>query len=92
MNPTLLPPPASWVASSWVPRIAARGGAVDARSHVVVDWAMRYGQSLDRGAGIDALIAKGRERILAVPLYPQYSASILGNRLRRGVPRPGPPA
>src|SRR5438445_592626 len=43
------------------------------RAHVVVDWAMRYGNPSIK-SGIDALIAKGCERILAVPLYPQYSA------------------
>ncbi|MCK1599766.1 ferrochelatase [Bradyrhizobium sp. 164] len=48
--------------------------ALSDRSHVVVDWAMRYGNPSIQ-AGIDALIAKGCERILAVPLYPQYSAS-----------------
>jgi ferrochelatase len=42
--------------------------------HVVVDWAMRYGNPSIR-VGIEALIAKGCDRILAVPLYPQYSAS-----------------
>lgn len=44
------------------------------RAHVVVDWAMRYGNPSIR-AGVDALIAQGCDRILAVPLYPQYSAS-----------------
>ncbi|MGY4284512.1 ferrochelatase [Bradyrhizobium sp. LM2.7] len=47
--------------------------ALSDRSHVVVDWAMRYGNPSIR-SGIEALIAKGCERILAVPLYPQYSA------------------
>jgi ferrochelatase len=48
-------------------------GSLDG-SHIVVDWAMRYGNpSLE--AGITALIAKGCDRILVVPLYPQYSAS-----------------
>ncbi|MBR0828918.1 ferrochelatase [Bradyrhizobium manausense] len=44
------------------------------RTHVVVDWAMRYGNPSIR-AGVEALIAQGCDRILAVPLYPQYSAS-----------------
>jgi protoporphyrin/coproporphyrin ferrochelatase len=44
------------------------------RDHVVVDWAMRYGNPSIK-SGIDALIAKGCERILTVPLYPQYSAA-----------------
>lgn len=43
-------------------------------SHLVVDWAMRYGNpSID--SRIRALIAQGCDRILAVPLYPQYSAA-----------------
>ena len=42
--------------------------------HVVVDWAMRYGNPSIRSR-IDALIAQGCDRILAVPLYPQYSAA-----------------
>jgi ferrochelatase len=42
--------------------------------HVVVDWAMRYGNPSIRSR-IEALIAEGCERVLAVPLYPQYSAS-----------------
>jgi protoporphyrin/coproporphyrin ferrochelatase len=35
---------------------------------------MRYGNPSIK-SGIDALIAKGCDRILAVPLYPQYSAA-----------------
>jgi ferrochelatase len=42
--------------------------------HVVVDWAMRYGNPSIR-AGIDALTARGCDRLLVVPLYPQYSAA-----------------
>jgi protoporphyrin/coproporphyrin ferrochelatase len=42
--------------------------------HVVVDWAMRYGNPSIR-AGIDNLIAQGCDRLLVVPLYPQYSAA-----------------
>src|SRR3984893_16982771 len=44
------------------------------RDHVEVDWAMRYGNP-SIGAGIEALMARGCDRILAVPLYPQYSAA-----------------
>ncbi len=42
--------------------------------NVVVDWGMRYGQPsiADR---IDALKAKGCEKLLIFPLYPQYAAS-----------------
>jgi protoporphyrin/coproporphyrin ferrochelatase len=42
--------------------------------HVVVDWAMRYGNPSIRSR-IDALIAQGCDRLLVVPLYPQYSAA-----------------
>jgi ferrochelatase len=42
--------------------------------HVEVDWAMRYGNPSIR-AGIESLTARGCERILVVPLYPQYSAA-----------------
>src|SRR5688500_5277986 len=41
---------------------------------IVVDWAMRYGNpSIPSRLG--ALQAQGCERILLVPLYPQYSAA-----------------
>ena len=42
--------------------------------HVVVDWAMRYGNPSIR-SGIDALKRQGCDRLLVVPLYPQYSAA-----------------
>jgi ferrochelatase len=42
--------------------------------HVVVDWAMRYGNPSIR-SGIEALTAQGCDRLLVVPLYPQYSAA-----------------
>ena len=38
--------------------------------HVVVDWAMRYGNPSIRSR-IDALTAQGCNRLLVVPLYPQ---------------------
>src|ERR1700736_1109885 len=44
------------------------------RDHVEVDWAMRYGNP-SIGAGVESLMARGCDRILAVPLYPQYSAA-----------------
>jgi len=48
--------------------------AIADRKHVVVDWAMRYGNPsiLSR---IEALTAQGCDRLLLVPLYPQYSAA-----------------
>ncbi|MGN6284463.1 MAG: ferrochelatase [Afipia sp.] len=42
--------------------------------HVEVDWAMRYGNPSIK-AGFDSLMGKGCDRILVVPLYPQYSAA-----------------
>jgi protoporphyrin/coproporphyrin ferrochelatase len=42
--------------------------------HVAVDWAMRYGNPSIRSR-IDALTAQGCDRLLVVPLYPQYSAA-----------------
>ena len=41
---------------------------------IVVDWAMRYA-SPSTGSRIAALQAQGCERILLVPLYPQYAAA-----------------
>jgi ferrochelatase len=42
--------------------------------HVEVDWAMRYGNP-SISAGVQALMARGCDRLLVVPLYPQYSAA-----------------
>ena len=44
------------------------------QKHVVVDWGMRYGNPSIKSR-IDALTAQGCDRILVMPLYPQYSAS-----------------
>jgi ferrochelatase len=41
---------------------------------VVVDWAMRYGNP-SIPAGLDFLLSRGCERLLIVPLYPQYAAA-----------------
>jgi protoporphyrin/coproporphyrin ferrochelatase len=41
---------------------------------VVVDWAMRYGNPSMRSR-LHALMAQGCDRILVVPLYPQYAAA-----------------
>src|SRR6266851_1810006 len=43
-------------------------------SHVRVDWAMRYGNP-SIASRLDALAKAGCERILIVPLYPQYAAA-----------------
>ena len=48
--------------------------AISDHDHVVVDWAMRYGNPSIRSR-IDALTAQGCDRLLVVPLYPQYSAA-----------------
>ena len=42
--------------------------------HVVVDWAMRYA-SPSIASRMEALTARGCDRILVMPLYPQYSAA-----------------
>jgi len=41
---------------------------------IIVDWAMRYGNP-SIASRLDALQAQGCDRILCVPLYPQYAAS-----------------
>lgn len=44
------------------------------QQHVVVDWGMRYGNPSIKSR-LDALMAQGCDRILVMPMYPQYSAS-----------------
>jgi ferrochelatase len=48
--------------------------AISDHDHVVVDWAMRYGNP-SIASRITALMVQGCDRLLVVPLYPQYSAS-----------------
>lgn len=48
--------------------------ALAGSGHVVVDWAMRYGEP-SIASVVERLMARGCERILAFPLYPQYSAT-----------------
>jgi ferrochelatase len=48
--------------------------SISDHDHVVVDWAMRYGNP-SIASRVTALIAQGCDRLLVVPLYPQYSAS-----------------
>ena len=45
-----------------------------AGDRIVVDWAMRYGKPDDRRAGSRPCRTQGCDRILLVPLYPQYAA------------------
>ncbi|MGJ0394571.1 MAG: ferrochelatase [Methylocystis sp.] len=53
-------------------KLAAR--ALPGKAPVIVDYALRYG-SPTIAAQIDMLVAKGCERIVLLPLYPQYAAS-----------------
>lgn len=48
--------------------------AISDHDHIVVDWAMRYGNPSIQSR-IEALMAQGCKRLLVVPLYPQYSAA-----------------
>ncbi|MCX7897228.1 MAG: ferrochelatase [Rhodocyclaceae bacterium] len=55
-------------------------GLLGARGHadLLVDWAMRYGKPRLTEV-LDRLVQEGIERILLLPLYPQYSASTTGS-------------
>ena len=48
--------------------------SISDQKHVIVDWGMRYGNPSIKSR-IDALTAQGCDRILVMPMYPQYSAS-----------------
>src|SRR3954454_15409850 len=50
------------------------GMLASADARITVDWAMRYGNP-SIAARLDALQRAGCQRILVVPLYPQYSAA-----------------
>lgn len=52
----------------------AAGAFGAAGERIIVDWAMRYGSPSLRSR-IEALHAQGCERLLLVPLYPQYAAA-----------------
>jgi ferrochelatase len=43
-------------------------------NHVIVDWAMRYANP-SIASRLEVLIKRGCDRILVMPLYPQYSAA-----------------
>ncbi|MGV3633024.1 MAG: ferrochelatase [Pseudorhodoplanes sp.] len=64
--------PLKTVTRSQAQKLAASLAPVDRR--IEVDWGMRYGNP-SVGSAIDALMAKGCDRILFVPLYPQYAAA-----------------
>ena len=53
-------------------KLAAMLSGLDPR--IVTDWAMRYGQP-SIASRLAGLVAQGCERILVVPLYPQYAAA-----------------
>ena len=53
---------------------AAKLAAALGSDRLVVDWAMRYGNP-SLGSRITALAEQGCERLLLVPLYPQYAAA-----------------
>jgi len=55
-------------------RLVSAGALGPAGERVIVDWAMRYGQPSMR-TRISALKASGCDRLLVVPLYPQYCAA-----------------
>jgi len=50
------------------------GRGIADHEHVEVGWAMRYGNPSIR-SGIESLMKRGCDRLLVVPLYPQYSAA-----------------
>jgi len=50
------------------------GRGIADHEHVEVGWAMRYGNPSIR-AGVESLMKRGCDRLLVVPLYPQYSAA-----------------
>src|SRR5262249_22269000 len=64
--------PLKTITRSQAAKLRARVSAIDAT--IVVDWAMRYGNpSLD--SRVEAMVKAGCERILLLPLYPQYAAA-----------------
>ncbi|NVO14119.1 MAG: ferrochelatase [Rhodoplanes sp.] len=64
--------PLKTITRSQSDQLAASLAGVDDR--LVVDWAMRYGNP-SMESRLQALQARGCDRILLVPLYPQYAAA-----------------
>ena len=64
--------PLRTITRSQAEKLAASLARVDSR--IAVDWAMRYGNP-SIASRLDALQRAGCERILIVPLYPQYAAA-----------------
>jgi ferrochelatase len=71
-NKELNESPLKTITRSQAAKLEATLKVIDDR--VVVDWAMRYGKP-SMEDGIRALQAKGCDRILLMPLYPQYAAA-----------------
>jgi protoporphyrin/coproporphyrin ferrochelatase len=63
--------PLKTITRSQAEKLAA---ALPREQWIVVDWAMRYGNPSLRSR-LEALMSQGCERILVVPLYPQYAAA-----------------
>jgi ferrochelatase len=64
--------PLKTITRSQSEKLAASLASVDSR--ILVGWGMRYGNP-SVGSAIDALAKQGCDRILFVPLYPQYAAA-----------------
>jgi protoporphyrin/coproporphyrin ferrochelatase len=64
--------PLKTITRSQADKLAAALAPVSDR--LIVDWAMRYGNP-SIASRLDALQAQGCDRILIVPLYPQYAAA-----------------
>jgi len=64
--------PLRTITRSQAGKLAAKLTPIDSR--ITVDWAMRYGNPSIAGR-LDALQRAGCDRILVVPLYPQYAAA-----------------
>ena len=66
---------------------AEKLGAALGDERIVVDWAMRYANPSTAEPASRSCKAQGCDRILLVPLYPQYAGGHDGHGLRRGLPR-----
>jgi ferrochelatase len=64
--------PLKTITRSQAEKLAAHLSEIDSR--IIVDWGMRYGNP-PLGERLALLAAAGCERILLVPLYPQYAAA-----------------
>ena len=69
-NEELNESPLFTITRSQAEKVAA---ALAPREHIVVDWAMRYGNPTI-ASRVEALVAQGCDRLIAFPLYPQYAA------------------